>query len=905
MVSRIDSQTPSDDAQGRNDRFSAQSSLFHIQRGEGPSYSKTLPRSTMDNHSREASWSAAVLRRFRAVIEQFPKCVRWQTNTGLIFALLLLISSTAKAAPSFTAALDRDTISLGETVTFTITFEDCAPTADPRLPAMEGLEFAGGGRSEQVSIVNGASSESTTYTYDVRPTRQGDFNIPALSADTDHGRLNSRPLRLRVVKGNIPQASGVPETAFVRLVPSTNTVYVGETIPVDLQCYCQDNVGNIQLPQFASDAFIVGNVPNKPGQSHVRVGNLMYTLFDFRVGATATRAGKQPLGPATWNLTVYTGQRTFFGWTGAHQGNFTSDAPEIKVLPVPTAGAPADFRGAIGDFTLTQCEAGPTSVGVGDPITLKVRIQGTGSFDTVTLPASQSDWREFKTYPPTAKFDSSDPLQIEGAKSFEQVITPLNAQVTQIPPFSFSFFDPATGSFRTLTHPAIPLTVHPTAATPQPTIIASGMTSPEAQQQNQDIVHIKPLPGRVGTITPPLVQQPMYLALQAIAPLAWVCAVFWRRKKEKLANNPRMRRQREVARIVREGLVDLSQLAAANDVEKFYSTVLRLLQEQLGERLDLPAPAITEAVLEDCKGLDAAASASVRDLFNACEQYRYTPEHTAQELASLIPKVGTALEVVRNMPATGAGRRRTLVRGAGALLLLAGVVTARADAVAAPFEQANKLYEEGHYAEAAAAYENLLNHNSVSPAIYFNAGNAWYKAGQIGRAIYNYRRAEELAPRDPDIRANLQIARTQAGTNTASPPGNRWTRWIGRLTLNEWTVAASASVAVFFFVLMARQISPRLTRSTGGLTLSLGVLSVWLMACLALSIDQRVFEESSIVIVPEAVARRGPMDESQSAFTIHDGAELAVQARDGEWLQVTGPSREMGWLPQKDVALIP
>jgi hypothetical protein len=77
------------------------------------------------------------------------------------------------------------------------------------------------------------------------------------------------------------------------------------------------------------------------------------------------------------------------------------------------------------------------------------------------------------------------------------------------------------------------------------------------------------------------------------------------------------------------------------------------------------------------------------------------------------------------------------------------------------------------------------------------------------------------------------------------------------------------------------------------------------MACLALSIDQRVFEESSIVIVPEAVARRGPMDESQSAFTIHDGAELAVQARDGEWLQVTGPSREMGWLPQKDVALIP
>jgi uncharacterized protein YgiM (DUF1202 family) len=72
-----------------------------------------------------------------------------------------------------------------------------------------------------------------------------------------------------------------------------------------------------------------------------------------------------------------------------------------------------------------------------------------------------------------------------------------------------------------------------------------------------------------------------------------------------------------------------------------------------------------------------------------------------------------------------------------------------------------------------------------------------------------------------------------------------------------------------------------------------------------LSIDQRLLEQSSIVIVPEAVVRRGPMDESQSAFTVHDGAELPVLARDGNWLQVIGASRQTGWLPQQDVALMP
>ena len=78
-----------------------------------------------------------------------------------------------------------------------------------------------------------------------------------------------------------------------------------------------------------------------------------------------------------------------------------------------------------------------------------------------------------------------------------------------------------------------------------------------------------------------------------------------------------------------------------------------------------------------------------------------------------------------------------------------------------------------------------------------NLGNAWLKAGQIGRAVRAYRQAEALAPRDPDIRANLQIARNQAGDNNPALPGNRWTRWIGRLTLNEWTMAASGAAAMW------------------------------------------------------------------------------------------------------------
>jgi tetratricopeptide (TPR) repeat protein len=396
------------------------------------------------------------------------------------------------------------------------------------------------------------------------------------------------------------------------------------------------------------------------------------------------------------------------------------------------------------------------------------------------------------------------------------------------------------------------------------------------------------------------------LLLQALPPLVWMSALLWRRQKNKLANNPRLRRRRDVALRVRQGLAELPAHAAANDAAQFHSAILRLLQEQLGERLDLPAPAITEAVLDEVKGLDASQQTLLRELFRACDQYRYTPEHTSQALALLIPKVKTALAALHKIPGAGESAGKSVLQSVGAvLLLLAGVAGARAESISDTFLQANKFYEEGKYSQSAAVYEQLLQTGHVSPAIYFNAGNACFKAGQVGRAIYDYRHAEQLAPHDPDIRANLGIARAKAGASSAALPGSRWTRWVGRVTLNEWACAASAAAALFFLVLTARQISPAFGKSSGGLAGVLAAAAVWLLICLGLSIDQRLLEKSSIVIVPEAVARRGPMEESQSAFTAHDGAEMMVLGRDGDWLQVSDASHQIGWLQEKDVAQMP
>ena len=822
---------------------------------------------------------------------------------GLWLAVLLALTPAAWADPGFATSLDRNTITLGETAVLSLTFTDCPDLDQPGLPPIDGIEFGATGMNQQYAFGTGAGgSSSVTYTQELRPTHTGVFIIPALSITVNGAQLNSRTLRLNVINAQASVASG---PAFLRLVPGATTIYLGQTIPVDVTCYFQNNVSVHMRPAFSSDSFSVGSIPANYSRSRSRMGDAIYDTLTFRVPITPSKTGTFTLGPATWTVTVNSGQPAWpFGWTGGGRDQtFNSDTPEIRVLPVPTAGAPPTFTGAIGSFTLAQYEAGPLSVGVGDPITLKIRITGSGSFDTVRLPVIEQGWHEFTTYPPSSKLDSTDPLQIEGSKYFEQVVVPLNAEIKELPPFVFSFFDPSRGTFRTLSHPAIPLSVHPTATTPQPTIIASGAPPPDAQQQNQDIVHIKPFPGNIRHPGPPLVEQRWFLLLQAVPPLAWMGALMWRRQKAALANNPRLRRRRAVERLVQEGLAGLARAAQANEPENFYSTVLRLLQEQLGERLDLPAPAITEAVAEDLRDLDDAAKRRLRELFQACDQYRYTPEHSSQELASLIPKVKETLADLRKIHEPG--RRKKMPQVAVALLLLATLATARAESADDTFARANKFYEEGKYPQAAAVYEGLLRQGNISPGIYFNAGNSWFKAGQVGRAIYDYRRAEQLAPRDPDIRANLDIARAKAGTTRAALPGNRWTRWVGRATLNEWAAAAAAAAALFFIVLTARQISPGFARSANEITLLLALASLWLLACLGFSIDQRLVEKSSIVIVPEAVARLGPLNESQSAFTVPDGAELIVLTRDGDWLQVSDATRRIGWLQQRDVAQIP
>src|SRR5262249_54553694 len=157
---------------------------------------------------------------------------------------------------------------------------------------------------------------------------------------------------------------------------------------------------------------------------------------------------------------------------------------------------------------------------------------------------------------------------------------------------------------------------------------------------------IKTRLGISAQIGPPLGEQPWFLARQSGPLLPLIPPVVWRRRAENLANNPRLRGQRLVAQIFDAGRNELRALAPPNKSDEFFATLFRLLQEQLGERLDLPAASITEAVIEDHlrpKRVPEATLLHVQDLFQASNLARYAQIKSRQELAALVSRLETTL----------------------------------------------------------------------------------------------------------------------------------------------------------------------------------------------------------------------------------------------------------------------
>lgn len=221
---------------------------------------------------------------------------------------------------------------------------------------------------------------------------------------------------------------------------------------------------------------------------------------------------------------------------------------------------------------------------------------------------------------------------------------------------------------------------------------------------------------------------------------------------------------------------------------------------------------------------------------------------------------------------------------------------------------ANQLYQAGNYSAAILVYEELILQGVDDSAVFYNLGNAYYQSGELGRAVLNLQRAALLEPRDPDIQANLVLARAESGAMefpTAASPihslANLTRSW---LNLNETAMLAlGAWFVLAFLIFTARLTKPGTMRN---LVQYLALFILLLVIASTVSLGTRLYSDhnlpSGVVVAPIVTLSSSPQSEDLTKWQLPGGTEVNLMDTQGGWAQMSLPGKSIeGWIPVESV----
>lgn len=588
-------------------------------------------------------------------------------RTAIVLSAMALIAgafsaSSLAAEKKFEVSLDKSAVAIGDKTQLGVTFYGTQTMPAPDIGSISGLDIRYVGPSTMMTVLNGQVSTSVTHLYTVLPLKLGKFQIGPLSFRYKNDSYTSNMTFLEVVEERATPVASRPSSAssgrslpisnepldlgdrmFLTLFVDKTVAYVNELIPVTVKLYVNRlNVSDIQLPTFAQEGFSKVEF-KEPKQYRERLNGLLYEVLEFKTSIFGTRAGDYRLGPARIKCNVMIRKSVsrgpglsddFFGPDPRdaffddfmasyerHPMELQSKDVQLGIQPIPAQGRPQDYSGAVGDYQFIY-SANPTNLKVGDPVTIKMDINGTGNFNTVLMPKlDPADG--FKAYEAQVKTE-------ENHKSFTQVLIPESGKVSQVPRAVFTYFDPNARLFRTIAQGPIAITVEKAKEEAPSQVIGPAIGpmpgTPQTSELSRDIIYIKEAPGRFIRRGEAFYGKPAF-ALWFIVPLMAITGlqVFQARRNRMLTDSVYACRV-AAFKSSKRGLKDVRRKLKSGDPRQFYEALFKTMQDYVGYRLSIPAAGITSAVAEQelaAKGVEPGMISRIRAIFTACDELRF------------------------------------------------------------------------------------------------------------------------------------------------------------------------------------------------------------------------------------------------------------------------------------------
>jgi len=226
------------------------------------------------------------------------------------------------------------------------------------------------------------------------------------------------------------------------------------------------------------------------------------------------------------------------------------------------------------------------------------------------------------------------------------------------------------------------------------------------------------------------------------------------------------------------------------------------------------------------------------------------------------------------------------------------------------FASGNRAFANAFYDEAISQYQKILDEGYASADLYFNLGNAYFKAEDYPSAILYFEKAKKLDPRDEDIDFNLQVANSRIVDKIEPVPElflkTWWRSFINIFSANTWAVIAVTGL-ILFFILLAFYLLSRLIRIRKvAFFTGLGILAITLLsfAIAYVKYQDVKSENTAIVFTPTITVKSSPNQNSVDLFVIHEGAKVQLLDEVGSWYEIRIASGSVGWLPAESVKKI-
>ncbi len=224
--------------------------------------------------------------------------------------------------------------------------------------------------------------------------------------------------------------------------------------------------------------------------------------------------------------------------------------------------------------------------------------------------------------------------------------------------------------------------------------------------------------------------------------------------------------------------------------------------------------------------------------------------------------------------------------------------------------EANLEYSNGYYDHALELYKSVLDLGYTSSDLYYNIGNSYFKLNRFPEAILFYERALKLAPRDENIRFNLELAQKRTIDKIESIPELFYERWFRSVTnihtADGWGILSivllfGAMLLAAFFLLSSRR-GVRVLSFYFALVLL--IFSVGSLSLAYLQHHSRTASREAIVFDPSVTVKSSPSESSIDLFVIHEGTKVKIYDQMGEWYEVRIASGSQGWIKNSSVEKI-